>query len=187
LRGIKHLMLDFYDDLRCVRDLFDFVVEMELAFAKAQIDAGVDILGMGDAAASLVGPQIYEQFILPYEVKMVAAIHEMGGRVRLHICGNTSRILAGMGATGSDLVDLDWMAPIAEARKAMGPEQTLAGNIDPVAVLRNGTPKAITAAIAQCHREAGSRYVVAAGCEVTRDTPLENVEALADYARSHKP
>lgn len=187
LRGINHLMLDFYDDPEFVRDLFDFVVEMELVFAKAQIDAGVDILGMGDAAASLVGPQIYEQFILPYEVKMVAAIHEMGGRVRLHICGNTSRILAGMGATGSDLVDLDWMAPIAEARKAMGPEQTLAGNIDPVAVLRNGTPDSITAAIAQCHREAGSRYVVAAGCEVTRDTPLENVEALADYARSHKP
>ncbi len=79
------------------------------------------------------------------------------------------------------------MAPIAEARRAMGPEQTLAGNIDPVAVLRNGTPKAITAAIAQCHREAGSRYVVAAGCEVTRDTPLENVEALTNYARSHQP
>ena len=53
-----------------------------------------------------------------------------------------------------------------------------------MAVLRNGTPESITAAIAECHRQAGPRYVVAAGCEVPRDTPLENLLALRDYARA---
>ena len=37
LRGINRLMLDFYDDPAFVRDLFDFVLEMELWFARAQI------------------------------------------------------------------------------------------------------------------------------------------------------
>jgi uroporphyrinogen-III decarboxylase len=71
LRGINSLMVDFFDDPPFVRDLFEFIVGMELAFAKAQIEAGADILGMGDAAASLVGPQIYEQFVLPYERRII--------------------------------------------------------------------------------------------------------------------
>ncbi len=60
----------------------------------------------------------------------------------------------------------------------MGPNQVLAGNIDPVKTLRNGTPETVAAAIAQCHAEAGPRYIIAAGCEVPRDTPAENVRAM---------
>jgi uroporphyrinogen-III decarboxylase len=54
LRGINRLMLDFYDDPAFVRDLMDFVGEMELRFARARIEAGVDLMGMGNPAASLV-------------------------------------------------------------------------------------------------------------------------------------
>jgi len=184
LRGINALMMDFYDDPAFVGDLFDFVLEMEIRFARAQVEAGVDFIGIGDAAASLVGPQIYDQFVRPYEQKMVDALHAMGTRVRMHICGNTTRILPGIGSLGCEMVDLDWMVPVSQARSEMGPDQVLAGNIDPVAVLKNGTPESITAAIAECHRHAGPRYVVAAGCEVPRNTPEENVRALCDYARS---
>ncbi len=185
LRGINTLMTDFFDDPAFVRDLFDFVLEMELRFAKAQIEAGIDIMGIGDAAASLVGPRIYEEFVLPYEQKMVDALHEMGTKVRLHICGNTGRILGGIGSLGCEIVDLDHLAPLSQARQAMGPQQVLAGNIDPVSVLRDGTPESITAAIGRCHRQSGAAYIVAAGCEVPRDTPEENLLALRDYARSH--
>src|SRR4051794_29940972 len=55
LRGVNTLMLDFFDDPAFVRDLFDLVVEMELGFARIQIAAGADLIGVGDAAASLVG------------------------------------------------------------------------------------------------------------------------------------
>ena len=138
---------------------------------------------MGDAAASLVGPQIYEEFVLPYERRLVDAVHAMGAKVRLHICGNIRRILAQMGTLGCELVDIDYMVPLEEARRAMGPGQVLAGNLDPVAAVRNGTPDAILRALAECHRQAGPRYIVAAGCEIPRDTPEANVLALRDYAR----
>jgi MtaA/CmuA family methyltransferase len=185
LRGINAMMLDFYDDPDFVRDLFEFVIEMELRFAKAQLATGADWLGVGDAAASLVGPQIYRDFVWPYEKRLIDGLHAMGAPARLHICGNTSRILGDMGRLGCEVVELDSKAPMAQARAEMGPGQILLGNIDPVAVLRNGSPETITAAIAQCHRDAGPRYLVGAGCEVPRDTPPENVRALGDYARSH--
>ena len=187
LRGINTLMMDFFDDPAFVRDLFAFVIELELRFAREQINAGADVIGLGDAAASLVGPQIYEEFVWPYEKKLVDGIHAMGGKVRLHICGNTRRILPGLGKLGCSIVDLDSMAPISEARQQMTPGQVLLGNLNPVAVLRNGDPAAVTAAIAQCHRDAGAPFIVGAGCEVPRDTPPDNLRALCAYAHTHQP
>jgi MtaA/CmuA family methyltransferase len=183
LRGINTIMLDFFDDPAFVRDLFEFIVEMELRFARAQVDAGADIIGIGDAAASLVGPTFYAEHVAPFERKIVDGIRAMGCRTRLHICGNTTKLLRWMGNMGCDIVDLDYPASIAEARARSAPGQVLLGNINPVAVLRGGTPDSIQEALAACHRDAGHRYIVGAGCEVVRDTPEANVRALVDYAR----
>lgn len=185
LRGINTLMLDFFEAPDFVHDLFDFTVELGLRFARAQADAGVDLMGIGDAAASLVGPQIYEEFVFPHEKKLVEGLHAMGVAVRLHICGDTRSILENLGRLGCEIVDLDSIVPFTEARKAMGPRQVLLGNLDPVALLHNGTPGAVHDAIAQCHHHAGQPYIVGAGCEIPRGTPTENLRALCDYARAN--
>ena len=187
LRGINTLMMDFFDDPAFVRDLFAFVIELELRFAREQIKAGADIIGLGDAAASLVGPQIYEEFVWPFEKKLVDGIRSLGGKVRLHICGNTRLILEGMGRLACDIADLDSLAPISEARQKMGPGAVLLGNLNPVTALRNGDPAGVAAAVADCHRQAGPRFIVGAGCEVPRDTPPENLRALCAYAHSQRP
>jgi MtaA/CmuA family methyltransferase len=187
LRGINTLMMDFLDDPAFVHDVFAFCVEMAIRFAKAQVDAGADIIGIGDAAASLVGPAIYEEFVWPKEKRLVQAIHQIGAKVRLHICGNTTPLLAMLGSLGSDIVDLDYPASVAAARKAMGPAKVLLGNIDPVRIVRNGTPQSIIAALQQCHQQAGPHYVVGAGCEVPRDTNPANMLAMTSYAKSHGP
>ena len=86
---------------------------------------------------------------------------------------------------GEGVIDLDYQAPISEGRAAMGPGQVLLGNIDPVSVLRNSSPQPIREAIAECHGQAGGRYIAGAGCEVVRDTPHDNLRALCDYAHTH--
>lgn len=187
LRGINTLMLDFGDDPAFVRDLFEFVIAMELRFAREQINAGAEVIGIGDAAASLIGPRIYEEFALPYERRLVDGVHAMGAKVRLHICGNTRQLVEGMGQLGCDIVDLDSLTPLADARQKMGENQVLLGNLNPVTVLMNGTPETVNAGIAECHRQAGARFIVGAGCEVPRDTPPENLKALCEYARTHAP
>ena len=185
LRGISRLMIDFSDDPEFVQDLFAFTVETAIRFAAAQIRAGADIIGIGDAAASLVGPRLYKEVVWPWEKKLVDAIHAAGGRVRLHICGNTRRIVEGMGALGCEMVDLDFPVPMDEARAKMGPRQTLAGNLNPVKDLRNGTRETITQALETLRQQVGAQWIVAAGCEVVRDTPHENVRAMVDFARAN--
>jgi MtaA/CmuA family methyltransferase len=186
LRGINAIMLDFFDEPQFVRDLFEFVVEMELRYARSQIDAGADMIGIGDAVASLVGPDIYEEFIWPYEKRLVDGIHAFGAKARLHICGNTCAILEPIGRLGCDVVDLDSLSPVAEAREKTGANQVLLGNVNPVAVLRNGTPAVVRQIVEQCHYDAGARFIVGAGCEVPRDTPHRNLRTLCQYAQANK-
>jgi MtaA/CmuA family methyltransferase len=185
LRGIQAFMLDFYEDPLFVRDLLDFTIEVGQKFARAQKEAGADLIGIGDAACSLVGPKIYKSFIWPYQKSLISSIHKMGLPVRLHICGNTDHILKEIAELQCEIVDLDYPVSLSQARTEMGPDQILLGNINPLSPLRNGTPEAVTEAVTECHQQAGSRYIVGAGCEVTRDTPPMNLMALRDYARTH--
>ena len=184
LRGINTLMMDFFDDEDFVRDLFAFTTDMAIAFAKVQIDAGADLIGVGDAACSLVGPAIYEDFVLAEEKRLVDAIHALGARTRLHICGNTSALCANIRTLDVGMVDLDYMVDIATARKNLGPDIAILGNIDPVSALRNSTPEKIKADLAACRTAAGERYIVGAGCEIPRDTSHAKVHALSEFARS---
>ncbi|MGD0500168.1 MAG: uroporphyrinogen decarboxylase family protein [Bryobacteraceae bacterium] len=184
LRGLNTLMLDFFDDPAFVEALFDFAVRMEVEFARAQVAAGATLIGVGDAAASLIGPRLYARYALPYERRLIAAIRALGAPVRLHICGNTRRIVEGMGQTGADLIDLDSPTPLGHARRAMRETQVLLGNIDPVRELRDGAPASVEAALAECYEQAGAAYICGAGCEVPRGTPHANLEAMARFARS---
>src|ERR1035438_9833465 len=97
LRGINTLMIDFHDDPVFVRDLMEFAVQMELLFAKAQMDAGVELMGVGDPAASLVGPGVFTEFVFPAQKKLVDGLKAMGLRTRSHMCGNTGKILKARG------------------------------------------------------------------------------------------
>jgi len=185
LRGLDRLMIDFFDDEDFVRDLFEFALEMALRFARAQVEAGADLIGVGDAAASLVGPRVYREFVWPYEKRLLEGLHDMGAKARLHICGNITSLLADIGKLGFDIVDLDSMVDPALAREAMGPGQVLLGNLDPVRTVRNGTPASIVRALEECHAKAGARYIVGGGCEIPRDTAHDNLRAMGEYARTH--
>jgi MtaA/CmuA family methyltransferase len=185
LRGINTIMTDFFEDAGFVRDLFEFSIEMGLRFARAQIEAGVDVMGIGDAVASLVGPKIYKEFVWPYEKRLIDGIHNLGAAVRLHICGDTRAILEGMGQLGAEMVDLDYLSPVRMGREKMGQQQVICGNINPVSVLRDSSSEDVYKAVENCHKEAGNQFVVGAGCEAPRDTPIENLRVLGDYARAH--
>jgi len=187
LRGINTLMLDFYDDPQFVRDLLEFVVEMELRFAKAQYDAGAELMGVGDPAASLVGRAIFAEFIVPYQKKLVDGLKAIGLRTRSHICGRTTNISDLRAQLGYDILDIDSKVNMAEARAKMGPEALILGNVDTVAVLQRGNEADVLAAVTKCQHDAGPRWIIGAGCEVPRETPQANMMQLTEYARSHAP
>ncbi|HVO41662.1 MAG TPA: uroporphyrinogen decarboxylase family protein, partial [Aggregatilineales bacterium] len=118
LRGISTLLVDLVDEADRVDELLERCVAVEIAFARAQVEAGADIIGLGDAIASQVSPKMYQRFALPYEQRLFASVHAMGALARLHICGNTTRLLNLMPQSGADIIDVDWMVDLKAARDA---------------------------------------------------------------------
>lgn len=187
LRGIDNLMLDFYDDPPFVTELLAFATEVGIAFARAQRAAGVDLVGVGDAVSSLVGPAIFESCIAPHHVRLVHALRDMGLKTRSHICGNTTAILAARARLGYDITDIDSAVSPALARERLGPDAIILGNIPTVQVMANGTPELVRESAAECYRLLAPNHIISAGCEVPRTTPIENLDALTAFARSLAP
>jgi len=72
---------------------------------------------------------------------------------------------------------------MGEARKLMGADQVMAGNLNPVKEVRDARPEEIIKRLEACQLEAGSNFIVAAGCEIARGTPAANVLALSEFAK----
>jgi uroporphyrinogen decarboxylase len=158
----------------------DRCLETCIAFARAQVDAGADTIGIGDAIASQVSPDIYENLILPREMKLIKAIKEMGAYVKLHICGNITHLLPGISTLDIDIIDIDHMVNLAEVREVIPKRVAIAGNIDPVKGILLGTPESIRKKINDDYQLVGNPYLVNAGCEIPSSTPNENLKALCE-------
>ena len=180
LRGVTDFLIDLLDDEAFAVELMDLCVEVGIDFGRVQVEAGADTIGIGDAIASQVSPDLYEHLIQPREKKMVQALKSMGAVVRLHICGNVTHLLPGISGLGIDIMDVDHMVDMSTVRKALGNDVVLAGNIDPVGGIRMGTPGSIRQNIQNIYREVGNPYMVAAGCEIPPGTPEENLKALCE-------
>ena len=81
------------DEPELAHDILDFLTDIVIDFALFQLEQGAPMIGCGDAAASLVSASMFEEFALPYEKRVVEAIHRRGGFVKTHICGNTTGII----------------------------------------------------------------------------------------------
>ena len=168
------------DDPEFVEEALDFITDKEIQCAIAQLDAGADFIGMGDAAASLISRKMYMEYIHPREKKIVEAIHAAGGYVKLHICGDINHIVADMIDTGADIVDIDYMVDYDRSIQLSEGRCSISGHINPTSTVYKGTPEENRQWVRYYAEHGNERTIVSSGCEIPRMTPEENVLAIAD-------
>ena len=183
LRGVNHFLMDLYEDPDFVVELLEICLEQAVLFARAQIEAGADIIGVGDAIASVAGPLAYNDLALQYEIRLLEAIRQAGGMTKLHICGDTTPFLESLPARYCDILDFDWMVPMGKAAELFGDVTCINGNFDPVAVLLQGNVQDVKNAVKSCALIGGKKHTCAAGCEVPKHTPPENLMAVYEALR----
>lgn len=187
LMDMQEVFINMMDEPEAIEQLIDICTEQGIKFAKAQVEAGADIIGIGDAATSLIGPSLYEEFVLGYQQKMIKAVHDAGAKVKLHICGNITSVLPLVAQTGADMVDLDYMVDMENASRILPADCCICGNFDPVTIMLQGTPETIKEAARKCMDLKGrNNHFVAPGCEIPKDTPIENLLALKQAIEEFK-
>jgi MtaA/CmuA family methyltransferase len=183
--GVENTMMLLFDEPEFVHEVLEFASELEIDFAKAQIDAGADLIGCGDAAASLISGKFFQEFALPYEQKVTKAIRDYGAYSKLHICGNTTQSLHLIAQCGASLVNIDSLVDFRLACEVFGAAgMPFKGNADPVRDLLNSTPEKAAAKGRELIRRAeGLPFMLSAGCEIPAAVSDEVYFAFADSVR----
>jgi len=190
MRGPADWMMDLVDERN--RDdahaLLSYCTDAAVAFLRLMAATGADMVSNGDSPAGpdLISPAMYAEFARPYEKRLVDAARALGRPYALHICGNTTRILGGMLATGADALELDYKTDVRAARDVMRGRATFIGNIDPSSVLAWGTPalvEARTRELLEVFRGIPG-FILNAGCAIPAETPPANLRAMIAAART---
>ncbi len=166
-----------YDELEAGLQVF---FENGMNFIQAQLDAGADGIQIVEPNCSLVSPAFYEEFILPYHRKMVEKIQSCGGFARLHVCGNTTRVMPHLLSTGTRILDVDSAVDLTKVAHLLAPDQCFCGNLSTTEEMLNGKPEDFPQYVRRRVEETGNRIILSAGCDVPAATPAENMTAFHD-------
>jgi len=189
MRGPAEWMMDLVDEgnREDAHALLGYCTEATASFIRLMAATGADMVSNGDSPAGpdLVSPIMYAEFAQPYERRLVEEAHRQGLPYTLHICGNTTRIIGGMLATGVDALELDYKTDVRAARDALSGKAVFIGNIDPSAVLCLGTPALVEAKTRELLEVfAGTPgFILNAGCAIPAETPPANLRAMIAAAR----
>ncbi len=189
MRGQTDWLVDLLDPEKheTAFALLDYCEAAVAQFMGLMTEAGADMLSNGDSPAGpdVVSPAMYARFAQPGEARLAGAAHGLGLPYALHICGDTTRILDRMLATGADALELDYKTDAAAAHAAMKARATFIGNIDPSRVLALGSPAEVERATRQLVELFADtpRFILNAGCAIPAETPPENLRAMIRATR----
>lgn len=180
LTGIENMLMQLMMDPDFANRLMDKCVITAKDFAKAQIEAGCEIIGMGDAICSQIDADTYNTYVRDRHKEIIDFIHELGGKVKLHVCGDTNQLLPYYHDLNLDIIDLDWQVDIDHARSVLGENVIFAGNINPVEIQNRSAEEVFDLCKALVDRHKNERFILSAGCEITPLTPVENLKAMSE-------
>ncbi len=185
--GIETLMTQIVDDPELVRDNLKFFIEHQIAFGRAQLEAGAHCLWLGDCVASsaFLSPAHFAAFAAD-AAAAVASVLVRTGAIMIYHAGEKSTEHLKLEATlPVSAINVGEGVDITRVRAAIGPTCCLTGNCDPL-LLRDGTPDQVAQAVERMIRQNRSQpgYMFNTGEGVMSNSPLANVEAMMRTAKA---
>lgn len=184
LLDMTEIMILCYEDPELVETVLEKVTQFLCAYARAFKAAGADGIVLAEPAAGLLGPGLFRDFSVPYVKQICEAAEEEGLILLYHNCGTVEPLLAdiaGIPAAGYSFGNAVNMETVL---KAMPEDRIVIGNIDPVGVLRNGSPDTIRRETQELMQKCCGypNFIIASGCDIPPMTSIENLQAFFDAA-----
>jgi uroporphyrinogen decarboxylase len=160
--------------------LLDKITTGTIAYLKAQIRAGADIVQIFDSWAGILPKSHYEIYSLPYIKKICEAIDQVPVTV---FAKGAYYSLSELTSLPCATIGLDWQTDIGEARKLAGSDKTLQGNLDPCVLY--GSYQDISRHTREMTTHFGrQRYIANLGHGVYPDTKVDAVRCFIDAVKS---
>jgi len=115
--------------------LLDRLADATGAYLAAQVRAGAHLVQLFDTHAGQLDPDTYAAVVAPRTRRVIEAVAAAGSAPVIHFAIHASAILPAMAAAGGDVIGIDHRQSIAAARRALGPDRSVQGNLDPARLL----------------------------------------------------
>ncbi|MFA5816149.1 MAG: uroporphyrinogen decarboxylase family protein [Bacteroidales bacterium] len=178
LAGVTEMLIMLMMDPASAHLLLDKCLDTAMDFAREQVAAGCDLIGVGDAICSQIDLDLYNTFVFSRHRQLVDYLHSLGAWVKFHICGNTTHLWPSLPKLQLDIFDLDYMVDMEEAYHQFGPNVVRCGNINPVEIQNLSAREVFDRSKNLIAKERGHRFMLSGGCEITVNTPAENLMAM---------
>ncbi len=192
LLNYENALMAILDDPGKAKACLERLTEGAIDLAKRHAACGVDaiLISSAFAGAGLISRQHYEEFVLPFEKKIMQALkREYDIPVYTHTCGSIGDRLELMVETGTNGIDTLDPPPLGtveleEAKKMLSGKTFIKGNIDPVNTMLYGEPDSIKKDVEWRLGvgKPGGGYILSTACSVAPQTPPEHIELLAPLA-----
>ncbi|MDR1174250.1 MAG: hypothetical protein LBK83_02100 [Treponema sp.] len=192
LRGMENALCDFYENGEEVHRLFRALTDFYKAIvARGRRELGLDAIWTSDDIGMQTGPffsvDIFREFFKPYYRELIAHCHSLGMHFWLHTCGNIKTFIPDLIEIGLDVLHPIQKYTMDEKEIAadFGKDICIWAGMDVQRTIPYGSPEDVRREVRfmfdTYYRKSG-RLILAAGNNMTADTPLESLRALLDEA-----
>ena len=184
------IFMKMFEDESAIKELMNFTMEVGKAMSGYFLNAGCDVIAVVDPMTSQIGPDQFRQFITAPVANIFAFIKKNNGLSSFFVCGYAQQNIEAMCECKPDNISidenipLDWVKDICLDRKI-----SFGGNLKLTVVLLMGSPEDCQKHALECMELGGTKgYILAPGCDLPLNTPVENLKAIAtiihdSYAR----
>jgi uroporphyrinogen-III decarboxylase len=181
-----------FDDPEWIHTLLKILQRRKIIYTKSLKGAKYDLieLGGGDASSTVISPEIFDEFVAPYDKEIIDLAHEAGQRIVYHTCGGMMPFLEKIADMGPDAMEtftppgMGGDVDLAEAKKRIGDRVCMIGGFDQFHFFKDCTPQETRAEVRRCFEAAGGNGgFILCPSDHFFDADPELIMAYADEAR----
>lgn len=186
LRGYKEGLQDMYKNQDHLQNLLEIATDSLIVYAAAVAHAGADMVIISDPPSSskMISLEHCEKWSIPHMSRLTAFLRRTGMKTILHVCGDVMDRLDAFSQFDIDVLSIDETVDLESARKILGDEFCLMGNVSPSGTLTRGTPEDTRAESRECIQKAGQNgaFILGSGCICPGKVKSENIAAMVTAA-----
>lgn len=181
-RNFKYIKSMLYQEPQRLTRLLEILTDAVSRYLAMQIDAGVQAVQVFDTWGGILPVHLYESFSARFMKKIVENLRSHDVPKILFSKGGVE-LLRSLANSGADMLGVDWMTDMAEAKRFVGSSVALQGNLDPTVLYGSGDiiRREVDTILDVFGGQSG--HVFNLGHGILPDVPVENVQLLVDYVR----
>jgi len=122
-----------YAQPQAAQQLLTHLAEAMAQYLAAQAEAGAQALMLFESWAGLLGQREFERFALPAVRRTVARLRSAGVPL-IYYVNDGAALMSTVAGLDVDVIGVDWRLDLGAARRILGPEKAVQGNLDPAAL-----------------------------------------------------